>query len=61
LTEALPNCEPVLLEPISERAHLCPGEFTSKVQRAVTQARAQILGFNAAKVGRLGGKSRQYA
>ncbi len=47
LTEGLPQCEPVLLEPICEVNIYVPTEFTSKVQRAVTQHRAQILGFNA--------------
>jgi elongation factor G len=47
MTEALPSCEPVLLEPICDVRIYVPGEFTSKVQRAVTQRRAQILGFNA--------------
>ena len=47
LTEGLPQCEPVLLEPICEVSIYVPSEFTSKVQRAVTQHRAQILGFNA--------------
>lgn len=47
LTEGLPQCEPVLLEPICEVNIYVPAEFTSKVQRAVTQHRAQILGFDA--------------
>ncbi len=46
MTEALPNCDPVLLEPICEVNIYVPTDFTSKVQRAVTQRRAQILGFN---------------
>ncbi|MEQ9566590.1 MAG: hypothetical protein RLN85_12415, partial [Pseudomonadales bacterium] len=46
MTEALPNCGPVLLEPICEVSIYVPTEFTSKVQRAVTQRRAQILNFN---------------
>ncbi len=47
MTEALPNCDPVLLEPICEVTIYVPSSFTSKVQRAITQRRAQILGFNA--------------
>jgi len=47
LTEGLPQCDPVLLEPICQVNIYVPTEFTSKVQRAVTQHRAQILGFNA--------------
>jgi elongation factor G len=47
MTEGLPQCEPVLLEPICAVKIYVPTEFTSKVQRAVTQRRAQILGFDA--------------
>jgi len=47
MTEALPQCEPVLLEPIYDVKIYMPTEFTSRVQRTITQRRAQILGFNA--------------
>jgi elongation factor G len=47
MTEALPQCEPVLLEPIYDVKIYMPTEFTSRVQRVITQRRAQILGFNA--------------
>jgi len=47
MTEGLPQCDPVLLEPICEVKIYVPSTFTSKVQRAVTQHRAQILGFDA--------------
>lgn len=47
MTEALPQCEPVLLEPIYDVKIYMPSEFTSRVQRTITQRRAQILGFNA--------------
>ncbi|MGE4062983.1 MAG: elongation factor G [Rhodospirillaceae bacterium] len=47
MTEALPQCDPVLLEPIYDVKIYMPTEFTSRVQRAITQRRAQILGFNA--------------
>ena len=46
MTEGLPECEPVLLEPIHEVAVSVPTDFTSKVQRALTQHRAQIMGFD---------------
>lgn len=46
MTEGLPQCEPVLLEPIHDVQIYVPSDFTSKVQRAVTQRRAQILGFD---------------
>ena len=47
MTEGLPQCEPVLLEPIHDVQIFVPSDFTSKIQRAVTQRRAQILGFDA--------------
>lgn len=47
MTEGLPQCEPVLLEPIYDVQIYMPTEFTSRVQRVLTQRRAQILGFNA--------------
>lgn len=47
MTEGLPQCEPVLLEPIYDVKIYMPAEFTSRVQRTITQRRAQILGFNA--------------
>jgi len=46
MTEGLPQCDPVLLEPIFEVEVYVPTEFTSRVQRAVTQHRAHILGFD---------------
>jgi elongation factor G len=46
MTEGLPECEPVLLEPIHEVAVSVPTDFTSKVQRSLTQRRAQIMGFD---------------
>ena len=47
MTEALPQCDPVLLEPICDVKIYMPTEFTSRVKRAITQRHAQILGFNA--------------
>jgi elongation factor G len=46
MTEGLPECDPVLLEPIHEVAVSVPTDFTSKVQRALTQRRAQIVAFD---------------
>ncbi|MCB2108660.1 MAG: elongation factor G [Rhodobacteraceae bacterium] len=46
MTDGLPKCDPVLLEPIYEVSVYVPTDFTSRVQRAVTQHRAQILGFD---------------
>lgn len=47
MTEGLPACDPILLEPINEVQIVVPQAYTSKVQRAITQRRAQILGFDA--------------
>ncbi|WP_337996883.1 elongation factor G [Oleispirillum naphthae] len=43
---ALPKCEPILLEPIWEVSVAVPSEWTSKAQRALSQRRAQILGYD---------------
>lgn len=47
MREGMPNCLPVLLEPIFEVKLSMPSEFTSKVQRLVSSRRGQILGFDA--------------
>jgi elongation factor G len=47
MTEAMPQCEPVLLEPILAVTVLVPSDFTSRVQRVVSGRRGQILGFDA--------------
>ena len=47
MSEALPACEPVLLEPILSVVIAVPNEFTSRVQRIVSGRRGQILGFDA--------------
>ncbi len=47
MAEALPKCNPVLLEPICEVKILIPSEFTPNVQRLVTGRRGQVLGFQA--------------
>ncbi len=45
MREGMPNCKPVLLEPIFQVEITLPSEFTSKVQRLVSGRRGQILGF----------------
>ena len=45
MAEALPKCNPVLLEPICEVKLSMPSEFTPNVQRLVTGRRGQMLGF----------------
>ena len=47
MAEALPKCDPVLLEPICEVKISVPNEFTPNVQRLVTGRRGQVLGFAA--------------
>jgi elongation factor G len=46
MAEALPRCEPVLLEPIMSVEIATPSEHTSKVQRLVTGRRGQLLGYD---------------
>lgn len=47
MTEALPNCSPVLLEPICKVSLFAPTEHTAALQRLATGRRGQILGFDA--------------
>lgn len=47
MREAMPLCQPVLLEPINKVAVAVPSEFTSRVQRLVSGRRGQILGYDA--------------
>ncbi len=45
--EALPKCEPILLEPIDAVEVSVPNAFTARVQRLVSGRRGQILGYDA--------------
>jgi elongation factor G len=47
MTEAMPKCDPVLLEPIHHVEISVPNAFTSRVQRLVSGRRGQILGYDA--------------
>ncbi len=47
IQEALPKCEPVLLEPIDLVEVSVPNAFTARVQRLVSGRRGQILGYDA--------------
>ncbi len=47
MREGMPNCQPVLLEPICRVSLSLPSEFTSRVQRLVAGRRGQIMGFDA--------------
>ena len=47
IQEALPKCEPILLEPIDAVEISVPNAFTARVQRLVAGRRGQILGYDA--------------
>jgi elongation factor G len=44
--EALPQCQPVLLEPIYSVEIVCPSEATAKMNAILSGRRGQILGFD---------------
>ena len=46
LTQALPQCQPVLLEPIHAGEIVCPTEATAKINAILCGRRGQILGFD---------------
>jgi elongation factor G len=46
MNEALPQCQPVLLEPIHQVEIVCPTEATAKVNAILSARRGQILGFD---------------
>jgi elongation factor G len=46
ITEALPQCQPVLLEPIHMVEIACPSEATTKINAILSGRRGQILGFD---------------
>jgi elongation factor G len=47
MTEGMPKCEPVLLEPIISVEVAVPADYTSKAQRVISGRRGQILGYDA--------------
>lgn len=47
IQEALPNCHPVLLEPIHRVEVSVPSEATARINAIVSARRGQILGFDA--------------
>lgn len=49
MSEAMPDCQPVLLEPVMEVHVYVPSEYTPKVNALVSTRRGQILGFDARK------------
>ncbi|MGH6642786.1 MAG: elongation factor G [Bradyrhizobium sp.] len=46
MSEALPQCQPVLLEPIHLVEIVCPTEATAKINAILSARRGQILGFD---------------
>jgi elongation factor G len=46
ITEALPQCQPVLLEPIHMVEIVCPSEASAKINAILSGRRGQILGFD---------------
>lgn len=47
MKNGLPNCGPVLLEPVALVTISVPSEFTAKAQGVISKRRGQILGFDA--------------
>ncbi len=47
MKDTLPNCGPVLLEPICDVNIAIPNQYTSNAQSIITKRRGQILGFQA--------------
>jgi len=46
VVEALPQCQPVLLEPIHSVEIFCPSDATAKINAILSGRRGQILGFD---------------
>jgi elongation factor G len=46
VTEGLPHCQPVLLEPIHVVEIVCPTDATAKINAILSARRGQILGFD---------------
>ncbi len=46
ISEGLPQCQPVLLEPIHQVEIVCPTEATAKINALLSGRRGQILGFD---------------
>ncbi|MDX2258994.1 MAG: elongation factor G [Hyphomicrobiaceae bacterium] len=47
MSEGMPKCEPVLLEPVMEVAISVPSEATARINGMIPQRRGQILGYDA--------------
>ena len=47
MSEAMPKCKPVLLEPILKVTVAAPSESTPRIQRLISGRRGQLLGYDA--------------
>jgi elongation factor G len=47
MSEGMPQCQPVLLQPIFAIEIVCPADATAKINAILSQRHGQILGFNA--------------
>jgi elongation factor G len=47
MTEAMPKCKPVLLEPILKVTVAAPSDATPRIQRLISGRRGQLLGYDA--------------
>ncbi len=47
MNEGMPQCQPVLLQPIHHVEIVCPSEATAKINAILSQRHGQILGFDA--------------
>jgi elongation factor G len=47
MTEGMPKCQPVLLEPIMAVEVAVPSDATARINGIISQRRGQILGFDA--------------
>ncbi len=47
MSEAMPKCRPILLEPILKVTVAAPSDATSRIQRLVSGRRGQLLGYDA--------------
>ena len=54
LKEGLPQCDPVLLEPILSVTISVPGDYTAKALQLVSGKRGHILGYEAKRAGTAG-------
>ena len=47
MSEAMPTCKPVLLEPILKVTVAAPSDSTARIQRLISGRRGQLLGYDA--------------